>query len=138
MSRTFFPSTLEVLQKNLALRMARHQVLTSNIANAETPGYIAKDVTFEAALQEAVLPAPHATLQRTHLRHLPMVARSVAEVQGVLFASPSDNVGSDLNTVSLDQEMGRFTLNAFHYNTSIEFLGRSLDQLRRVISEGGR
>jgi flagellar basal-body rod protein FlgB len=138
MSRTFFPPTLEVLQKNLALRMARHQVLTSNITNAETPGYIAKDVSFEAALRDAAQPPSHNTLQRTHLRHLPVVARSVAQVQGVLVASPSDNVGSDLNTVSLDQEMGRLTLNAFHYNTSIEFLGRSLDQLRRVISEGGR
>jgi flagellar basal-body rod protein FlgB len=138
MSRTFFPPTLEVLQKNLDLRMARHQVLTSNIANAETPGYIAKDVSFEAALRDAVQPPVHATPQRTHVRHLPVVARPVVEVQGVLVASPSDNVGSDLNTVSLDQEMGRFTLNAFHYNTSIEFLSRSLDQLRRVISDGGR
>ena len=162
MSRTFFPPTLEVLQKNLDLRMARHQVLTSNVANAETPGYIAKDVSFEAALRDAVQtppppkpppaqpnkkargwagrggmeggPVTHPTPQRTHPQHLPVVARSVAEVQGVLIASPSDNVGRDLNTVSLDQEMGRLTLNAFHYNTSIEFLGRSLDQLRRVIS----
>jgi flagellar basal-body rod protein FlgB len=138
MSRTLFPPTLEVLQKNLDLRLARHQVLTSNIANAETPGYIAKDVSFEAALRDAVQPPAHATLQRTHARHLPIVARSVADVQGVLVASPSDNVGSDLNTVSMDQEMGRVTLNAFHYNTSIEFMGRALDQLRRVISEGGR
>ena len=138
MSRTFFPPTLEVLQKNLDLRMARHQVLTSNVANAETPGYIAKDVSFEAALRDAVQTPAHPTPQRTHPQHLPVVARSVAEVQGVLVASPSDNVGRDLNTVSLDQEMGRLTLNAFHYNTSIEFLGRSLDQLRRVMSEGGR
>ena len=138
MSRTLFPPTLEVLQKNLDLRMARHQALTANIANAETPRYIAKDVSFEAALRDAVQPPSHATLQRTHQRHLPAVARSVADVQGVLVASPSNDVGNDLNTVSVDQEMGRFTRNAFHYNASLEFLGRSLDQLRRVISEGGR
>jgi flagellar basal-body rod protein FlgB len=138
MARAFFPVTVEVLHKNLGLRMERHQLLTSNIANAETPGYIAKDVTFEAALQEAVLPAPHDAPQRTHPQHLPGIVRSVAEVQGRVVASPSDNAGSDLNTVSLDQEMGRFTTNTLHYNTSIEFLSRCMDKLRRTISEGGR
>jgi flagellar basal-body rod protein FlgB len=62
----------------------------------------------------------------------------VAEVQGKVVASPSDNVGGDLNTVSLDQEMGRFTANTFHYNTSVEFLSRYMDKLRRTIGEGGR
>jgi flagellar basal-body rod protein FlgB len=139
MSRTLFPTNIDVLQKNLALRMARHQVLASNIANAETPGYLAKDVSFEAALRDAVAPLPkQAVPQRTHPRHLSTAVQSLADVQGTLVASPSDDVGRDLNTVSMDQEMGRVTLNTFHYNTSIEFLSRSFDQLRRTISEGGR
>jgi flagellar basal-body rod protein FlgB len=138
MVRAFFPVTVDVLHKNLGLRMERHQLLTSNIANAETPGYIAKDITFEAALQDAVLPPPPNAPQRTHPQHLPGVVRSVAEVQGKVVASPSDNVGGDLNTVSLDQEMGRFTANTFHYNTSVEFLSRYMDKLRRTIGEGGR
>jgi flagellar basal-body rod protein FlgB len=139
MSRTLFPTNIDILQKNLGLRMARHQVLASNIANAETPGYLAKDVSFEAALRDAVEPLPkHAVPQRTHPHHLSTAVRSLADVQGTLVASPSDDVGRDLNTVSMDQEMGRVTLNTFHYNTSIEFLSRSFDQLRRTISEGGR
>jgi flagellar basal body rod protein FlgB len=40
--------------------------------------------------------------------------------------------------VSLDQEMGRFTTNTLHYNTSVELLSRYMDTLRRTISEGGR
>jgi flagellar basal-body rod protein FlgB len=138
MARTFFPVTAEVLHKNLGLRMERHQMLLSNIANAETPGYIAKDVTFEAALQEAVLPTPPDAPQQTHPQHLPGAVRSVGEVQGRVVASPSDNVGGDLNTVSLDQEMGRFTTNTLHYNTSVELLSRYMETLRRTISEGGR
>jgi flagellar basal-body rod protein FlgB len=138
MARAFFPLTVEVLHKNLGLRMERHQVLTSNIANAETPGYIAKDVTFEAALREAVLPPPHDAPERRHPQHLPGFVRSVAEVQGRVVASLSNNVGSNLNTVSLDQEMGRFTTNTLHYNTSVELLSRYMDTLRRTISEGGR
>jgi flagellar basal-body rod protein FlgB len=138
MSRTFFPLNLEVMHKHLDLRMARHRILTSNIANAETPGYIAKDVTFAAALREAVQPPAHDTPVRTHPQHLPSMVRSVAEVQGALVASPSDDVGRDLNTVSLDQEMGKLTVNTFHYNTSIELLSRFFNTLQRTISEGGR
>jgi flagellar basal-body rod protein FlgB len=138
MSRPFFPLNLAMLHKHLDLRMARHRILTSNIANAETPGYIARDVTFEAALREAVQPPTPATPVRTHAQHLPGMVRSVAEVQGTLVASPSDDVGRDLNTVSLDQEMGKLTVNTFHYNTSIELLGRFFNTLQRTIGEGGR
>ena len=56
MIRDFFSSTLDVLHKTLDLRQQRHTVLTSNIANAETPGFIAKDVRFEEALRAAATP----------------------------------------------------------------------------------
>jgi flagellar basal-body rod protein FlgB len=138
MPRDFFPDNLAVIHKNLDMRMARHRVLSSNLANAETPGYIAKDVDFEAALRDAVQPPTPNALQQTHPHHLSNRVPSVTEVQGRLIAAASDDVGGDLNTVSLDQEMGKLTVNTFHYNTSIELLSRSLDKLKRTISDGGR
>lgn len=138
MIRTLFTNAMTFLEKNLDLRLTRHQVLTSNIANAETPGYIAKDVRFEDALQEAASVSPANPLARTHPRHLPHPPQAVSDVQGTLVASPSADVGRDLNTVSVDQEMAKFTTNMFHYNASIEILSRLLDQTKRTISEGGR
>ena len=135
MLRQLFADAFDVLQKNLDLRQQRHGVLSANIANAETPGFIAKDVQFEEALRAAVL-APTSGLRRTHPQHLPHTVASLHDVQGRLVARPSDDVGRDLNSVAMDQEMAALTTNAFHYNASTELLSRLFSSLRRTISEG--
>jgi flagellar basal-body rod protein FlgB len=56
-------------------------------------------------------------------------------VQGTLVATPSDDVGRDLNTVSIDREMAKLTTNTLHYNGSVEILSRAFDQLKRTVSE---
>jgi flagellar basal-body rod protein FlgB len=130
-----------VLHKNLELRQHRHTVLASNIANAETPGFVAKDVRFEEALRAAAAPPPPpAPLWRTHPEHLPvtMPRTAIRDVQGALVATPSNDVGRDLNTVSIDREMAKLTTNTFHYNASAEITSRVLDQLKRTISESGQ
>ena len=140
MARELFTTTHDVLHKTLDLRHQRHAVLASNIANAETPGFVAKDVSFEEALRAAVAPPPPSSpLQHTHPQHLPRPLSpppGVSAVQGRLIASPSNNVGQDLNTVSIDHEMAKLTTNTFHYNASADLLSRSYEQLRRTINEG--
>jgi flagellar basal-body rod protein FlgB len=56
-------------------------------------------------------------------------------VQGTLVATPSDDVGHDLNTVSIDREMAKLMTNTLHYNASAEMLSRAFDQLKRTVSE---
>src|SRR5215510_3796785 len=136
MIRDLFSSTLDVLHKTLDLRQQRHTVLASNIANAETPGFIAKDVRFEEALRAAVTPPQPLPLRQTHAEHLPRIhPTSIGNVQGTLVATPSDDVGRDLNTVSIDREMAKLTTNTLHYNGSVEILSRAFDQLKRTVSE---
>lgn len=135
-----FSSTLEVLHKALDLRHQRHAVLASNIANAETPGFIAKDVRFEEALRAAATPPPPSPLWRTHPEHLPVLPSQTAirDVQGTLVATPSDDVGRDLNTVSIDQEMAKLLTNTSRYNAATELVSRMFDQLKRTISDSGQ
>jgi flagellar basal-body rod protein FlgB len=139
MIRDLFSSTLDVLHKTLDLRQQRHTVLASNIANAETPGFIAKDVRFEEALRAAATPPqpPSPPLMRTHPEHLPLIqpTTSIRNVQGTLVATPSNDIGRDLNTVSIDQEMAKLATNTLHYNASTEILSRAFDQLKRTVSE---
>jgi flagellar basal-body rod protein FlgB len=136
MIRDLFSSTIDVLHKTLDLRQQRHTVLASNIANAETPGFVAKDVRFDEALRDATTPPQPSPLWRTHPEHLPMMQQtSIRDVQGTLVATPSDDVGRDLNTVSIDREMAKLTTNTFHYNASAEILSRTFDQLKRSITE---
>ena len=136
MIRDLFSSTLDVLHKTLDLRQQRHTVLASNIANAETPGFIAKDVRFEEALRAAAMPPPPPPLRQTHPEHLPLIhPTSIRNVQGTLVVTPSDDIGHDLNTVSIDQEMAKLATNTMHYNASTEILSRAFDQLKRTVSE---
>jgi flagellar basal-body rod protein FlgB len=136
MIRDLFSSTLDVLHKTLDLRQQRHTVLASNIANAETPGFIAKDVRFEEALRVAATPPQPVPLRQTHPEHLPHISTtSIGTVQGTLVATPSDDVGHDLNTVSIDREMAKLMTNTSHYNASAEILSRAFDQLKRTVSE---
>ena len=137
MVQRLFSGSLDVLQKNLDLRLIRHQVLTSNVANAETPGYVAKDIRFEEALQQAVGFTAQDTLRRTNPRHLPQ-PQGLREVQGTLVVSPSDDVGRDRNSVSVDREMAELATNTLQYNAAAEILSRMFDQLKRTISDGGR
>jgi flagellar basal-body rod protein FlgB len=136
MIRDLFSSTLDVLHKTLDLRQQRHTVLASNIANAETPGFIAKDVRFEEALRAAATPPQPPPLRQTHPEHLPLIPpTSIRNVQGTLVVTPSDDIGHDLNTVSIDQEMAQLATNTMHYNASAEILSRAFDQLKRTVSE---
>ncbi len=136
MIRDLFSSTLDVLHKTLDLRQQRHTVLASNIANAETPGFIAKDVRFEEVLRAAATPPQPVPLRQTHPEHVPLIhPTSIRHVQGTLVAIPSDDVGRDLNTVSIDREMAKLATNTLHYHASAEILSRAFDQLKRTVSE---
>src|SRR4030095_12824572 len=105
MIRDLFSSTLDVLHKTLDVRQQRHTVVASNIANAETPGFIAKDVRFEEALRAAATPPPPQLPPRgqTPPGHFPLMQPRplIRDVQGMLVITPSNDVGRDLNTVSI-------------------------------------
>lgn len=136
MIRQLFPLSLDVLQQSLDLRQQRQGVLSSNIANVETPGFIAKELHFEEALRAAAHPAEQGPLRRTHPRHFPPQIPSIRDVQGHLTTRLSHDVGRDLNTVSIDREMAALTTNTLHYNASANILGRLFSGLRWIINEG--
>src|SRR4029434_1184601 len=124
------------LHKTLDLRQQRHTVLASNIANAETPGFIAKDVRFEEALRAAATPPPQPPpLAQTHPEHSPHIyLPSIHNMQRTVFTPPPDDVGRELNTVSIDREMAKLTTNPLHYNGSVEILSRAFDQPKRPLT----
>ena len=87
----------------LALRSQRQQVLASNIANADTPGYVAREFNFtqkllEATSQDAALGSD---VQSTHSAHMPMRSKVLSTQE--LYAMPSQ-LSADKNTVDMDRE----------------------------------
>jgi flagellar basal-body rod protein FlgB len=115
----------------LKLRELRHRVLSSNIANADTPHYKARDIDFAAALKSAQTDA--FGLRRTSERHL----AGFAPGNGVTPAYRIPTQPSlDGNTVETDVEQAAFAENAVRYRASLTFLDGAIRTLRYAIKGG--
>jgi flagellar basal-body rod protein FlgB len=116
-------------QQALNLRAQRQQLLASNIANADTPGYKARDIDFEAALRAATGEGGSAPAA-THARHLGGAsAARPAEAQYRSAGQPS----IDGNTVDMDVERNRFAENAVHYDANLTFLNSQIKMMLAAI-----
>lgn len=120
-----FTSTLNFQSEALVLRAERQRLLASNIANAETPGYAARDMDFRTALQQATGQIPvKGSLATTERAHIPLT-RSAREEPNLTYAAPA-MTNLDSNTVDMDRERASFADNAVKYEASLRFLNGSI------------
>lgn len=139
---SMFDPIVSTLSKVLEARTLRHNVITSNLANADTPGYRAQRVEFESAIESATESAtggPDASkLATTASTHLSAGTNGsdVAEVYEPL-PDPAATSG-DGNTVSRETETARMAENQLLYRASARVVSRHLAMIRYAISEGGR
>lgn len=111
----------------LSLREKRNDMLASNIANAGTPGYKARDIDFDRELARQVGDSP---LRNNDSRHMDDVAgTSDADVQYRVPLNPS----LDGNTVELSVEQMEFSENSLRYMTTLSFLNRRISGLMTAI-----
>ncbi|HMM54937.1 MAG TPA: flagellar basal body rod protein FlgB [Candidatus Desulfobacillus sp.] len=116
-------------QQALNLRAYRQQVLASNIANADTPHYKARDVDFKASLQGAL--GGTLGLLRTDARHLAAVGDAAA---GARLRYRSETQSSvDGNTVDMDVERAAFAENAIGYEASLTFINQMLRNIQSAL-----
>ena len=128
-----FGTTVELLSKTLDLRAKRHALITSNLANVETPQYTPTDLSFEAELNNALKNGGKD--QRTNSRHIPLKGGGVSldRVQGEVVELQSRNVGPDGNGVEMEAEMGRMVENQIMYNTSVQLLSKKMEMMKQAI-----
>lgn len=118
------PQALEVASR-------RMELLASNIANADTPGYKARDLDFRAALRQAAGEQGAGQVAATHPRHFQ--AGGGGSVTGqALYRVPS-HAALDGNTVDSQQEHATFAENAIRYQASLDFINSRLRSLRTAI-----
>ncbi|MCS6985890.1 MAG: flagellar basal body rod protein FlgB [Sphingomonadaceae bacterium] len=111
----------------LRLRARRLEVIASNIANAATPGYRARDLDFRAALAEREDGPP---LARTDPRHL--AARQTDERPQLRFRRPVQP-SLDGNTVELAVEQVAFAETAVRYRATLAFLDARVATLKAAL-----
>lgn len=115
-----FDSALGIHPHALTLWSQRAEVLTANLANADTPGYKARDIDFKAALQQVQGQGAALSLEATHAGHLPSSAGRLPGGEA-LYRIPSQ-ASIDGNTVDSQVEHSKFMQNALQYQASLDFL----------------
>lgn len=129
---------LNFLGSALTLRAERQRAIASNIANADTPGYAARDFNFSAALRDAtgerapgtgsaaprLTPSTAGLAGTTHHQHIPLPAgrSSVGAQGGELGYAVQAQPSLDNNTVDLDRERANFVDNAVRYEATLRFI----------------
>ncbi len=131
-----FDRTLDALSKSLDLRSERQNIISSNIANAETPGYQAQRIDFEESLA-AALELDDASMSRTQPGHMNS-AGDIASIEPEVYNNPNNVVREDGNTVDRDAEMFALAENQIQYNAAVELLKRKVGLIKYSINEGSR
>jgi flagellar basal-body rod protein FlgB len=128
--------TLEFQGQALALRSQRQRLIASNIANADTPGYQAREMDFGAALREATghrgMPSGDSTrngaalLATTQAGHVAIGGSTLAMAgrtgSGELLYSSAAQTSLDGNSVDMDRERASFADNAVRYEAALRFI----------------
>ena len=105
----------------LTLRAERQRMLASNIANADTPGYQAREIDFAKALREATGEVATAgALQTTQRGHIAQLAGARGE-SGKEYALQSQT-SLDSNGVDMDRERASFADNTVKYEATLRFI----------------
>jgi len=125
----------------LQLRGLRQEVLTSNVANADTPGFKAVDFDFAKVLQKAasggsqlqLSNSARSSLSMTDERHLPAKRLSNSTEMELKFrraVMPS----VDGNTVDIETERAQYAENALKYEAALRAVGGQLKTLQTAMS----
>ena len=110
-------------QTALNLLGARQELLASNIANADTPNYKARDIDFASALKNA-LAGTSAPMQAVKTSPMHLEGNTGASILGspVMYRKPIQP-SADGNTVDMDVERAQFAENALRYEVSVNLAG---------------
>jgi len=118
---------INVHSEALGLRAKRNEILASNIANAATPNFKAKDLDFKEVFDAKM---GFGKVNTSNSRHLEVL--TVENQDGIGFRQ-NITPSMDGNTVELHVEQMQFSENVIRYQTSLEFLNRKISGLMAAI-----
>ncbi len=136
--KQIFDRTTDALASSLAFRSLKQNIGTSNIANAETPGYKAKKVDFEEALQRALDLEGASMKAASDPDHFMIGPGAISRARADVYDNPDGNVTNDQNTVDLEKEMTALQENSILYKAALQLINKKLGALRYAATEGSR
>jgi flagellar basal-body rod protein FlgB len=127
-------ATIKALSASIKMREMRQEVITSNIANADTPGYKTKRLGFEEALARALDVDGEQSLNTSDDGHYDVGGGGFANLQPEIYEDPNGVVSADGNTVDRDHEMSQMAKNKILYDASVQLLNKKLGLMKYAIN----
>jgi flagellar basal-body rod protein FlgB len=120
-------SAFAFTERTLAVRGQRMEVLSKNIANADTPNYKAQDVDFRSVLKGTQLPTAMNATQKGHFSESKMIS------DANLFYTKPLNSSVDGNTVELSVEQAKYGRAAAQYQATLRFIESDVSGIRKAL-----
>ncbi len=124
-----FDNALGIHPQALALREKRSEVLASNLANADTPGYKARDLDFQTLLKQQAMPE-NIALEHSQTGHFSPNDRLLGA--SMMFRVPN-HASLDGNTVESHIEQAKYSENAVQYQASLRFINGKFSGLMSAL-----
>jgi flagellar basal-body rod protein FlgB len=128
-----FETALGMHPQALVLREKRGEVLAANLANADTPGYKARDMDFQSVLKGAM--SSDLKLETTHQAH---IAPTQSYLEGNLLYRNPNQASLDGNTVEAHVEQAKYAENSVQYQASLRFINGRFNDLKTAIKGGSQ
>lgn len=135
--KSLFGTHIQLTARVLDMRMQRQNVVSSNLANVNTPGYKARRVEFEEKLQAALNLDGQGKVSRTDQGHLP-AKFDPNKFDSDYFKSMEPRVYQGEDSVDLDKEMAVMAKNTMYYKALSDIIAKNLQGMKTAIREGGK
>lgn len=123
-----FDKDLDLHERALRLRGQRMEVLSANIANADTPGFKARDIDFRAVINQV----KNHEMRATQDRHFPRELGLSPEQAQMKYRIPF-NTSFDGNTVELSMEQAKFGKASGDFQATLTFLENRVSSIRKAL-----
>ena len=127
----------QMIRGRLGWLTERQRVIAENVANADTPGYGARDIRQPASFDAAMRAQPSAvTLARTRAGHIAPQGNTVARYEAT--RSPDSETTQDGNSVVVEEQMLKMAESRMAYDAAISLYQKSLNMIRTAARPPGR
>lgn len=129
-----FDKTLRALATATRMRELKQNVLSANVANAETPGYKAQKVDFEEALKSAI----SSENLGAGGGHILDPNGAIDKIKADIYDNPDIDISNDGNTVDMEKEMAAMLENNLMYRAATQLISKKLAAIKYAAGDGGR
>ncbi len=130
-------SVTDLLFQNLHFRGEKQKVISSNIANINTPEYKTKDISFENELKKASI-NNDLQLKRTHSSHIAFEAQNISSGKFNTFEVEGLEEQNDGNNVNLDKQMSDMAKNNIMFNAIQGSIKKDAAWFKEIIAASGK